>query len=262
MKVSIIIPAHNEQRRIGKTLKVYSEYFEKLRKERILDYEIIVSINATTDKTKDIVKSFQKSNKRILYLDLIQGGKGHAIIEGFKLALKDKRELIGFVDADLATPPEAFHDLIKNIGDYDGVIASRWLKGSIIRTKQTLLRKITSNGFNFVVRSMLFLPYADTQCGAKLFKKDTIAKVINGLNITKWAFDIDLLYNIKREKLNIKEIPTIWEDKKESKLNLIVVPFQMFIAVLRIRLLHSPFGFVIKAYDHLPESLKIHHRFN
>lgn len=258
MKVAIVIPAYNEEKRIGKTLDAYSKYFTALEKKTKLKYEIIVVINGTTDSTEKVVKYYQKRNRSIRYLNLVKGGKGYAILEGFKIALEKKHDLIGFVDADMATPPEAFHALINQINSFDGVIASRWMKGSIIKTPQTLLRKITSRGFNMLVRLFLSLSFADTQCGAKLFTRNALSSVISSVGTTRWAFDIDLLYQLKRKGYKIKEIPTIWEDKKESKLNLTKVPFQMFAALVRLRLLYSPFRFLVVWYNKLPEKLKMH----
>lgn len=259
-KVSIIIPAHNEEKRIGKTLKEYISYFKNLKKQKILDFELIVVLNACSDNTSKVVEKY--SCKELKVLEFKQGGKGFAITEGFKEAIKNKNiDFIGFVDADLATPPKAFYDLIKTLQKnkkIDGTIASRWLKNSVIKTPQTLLRKITSRGFNFLVRGILFLPYKDTQCGAKLFKRKAIEEIITELTITMWAFDIDLLYRIKKNKNVIAEIPTVWEDKRDSKLNLIKVPFKMFSSIIRLRLIHSKFNFVVKAYDKLPERIKIH----
>src|SRR3989338_9068086 len=149
-KGCIVIPAYNEEKRIGKTLETYSTYFESLRKEKKIDYEILVVINNTKDRTEEIVKRYIKMNSRIRYLNLKPSGKGFAIIEGFKDALKRDNDLIGFVDADMATSPEEYWKLIKNIGDYDGVIASRGLKYSMV--KASLYRKLTNRGFNTVVR--------------------------------------------------------------------------------------------------------------
>src|SRR3972149_6124201 len=123
MKISIIIPAYNEEKRIGKTLQAYSKHFNSLAKGKNLDYEILVVINNTTDRTEEIVKKIQKKNKRIKYLNLKQGGKGYAIIEGFKDALKRKNELIGFVDSDMSTPPEEYARLALQMKNYDGIIA-------------------------------------------------------------------------------------------------------------------------------------------
>jgi len=257
MKVSIVIPAHNEEKRIAKTLESYGNYFNKQTK---LNYEILVVINATTDNTLKIVNKFRKKNSKIKLINIKEGGKGLAVIDGFNSALNRNFDLIGFVDADSATPPQAFYDLIVKIRDYDGVIAGRWLKESIIKTKQTLLRRITSRAFNFIVRSLFLMKYRDTQCGAKLFRSKVLKEIVNEIGLTQWAFDVDLLYQAKKKGFNIKEVPTIWEDKKEGKLNLIKVPFMMFTGVLRLRLVNSPFNFIVRAYDTLPDILKIHHK--
>ena len=260
MKLYIIIPAYNEEKRISKTLESYLEFFKKIKKENKLDFNILVVINNTKDKTKIIVENYCKKYSELSYLDLEKGGKGYAVIEGFKYALKKDFDLIGYVDADLATPPEAFYMLVERIKNYDGIIASRWNKKSIIKTPQTLLRKITSRGFNFLVRILFFMPYNDTQCGAKLFKKEAIKNVVNKIGITKWAFDIDLLYNLKKSDYKIIESPTIWEDKTDSKLNLKTVPLMMFLSIVRLRILNSPFKKIVDIYDKIPEKIKIHHR--
>lgn len=167
MKISIIIPAYNEEKRIGRTLEEYCRFFrEKKTKSREMgkkfDFEILVVINNTTDNTEEVVKKYSKKYREIRYLNFEQGGKGFAIIEGFKDVLKRDNEMIGFVDADMATPVFAFNDLIKNINGYDGIIASRWMKGA--KAKRTFKKKIVSAGFNFIVRCLFLFPYHDTQC--------------------------------------------------------------------------------------------------
>ena len=261
MKIAIIIPAHNEEKRIGHTLSLYSSYFENLRKKthpKKFDYEILVVINATNDKTEEIVKNFKKKNKRISYLNLIKGGKGYAIIEGFKHALKKDFDFLGFVDADAATPPKAFYDLIKNINGFDGIIASRYVKGAIVNPKQSIQRIIVSRIFNFLVRILFLMPYKDTQCGAKIFKKIVIEKIIDKIGITQWAFDVDLLYQIKKEGFRIKEFPTIWSDKEYSKINFVKSGPRMALSIIRLRLINSKLKFIVRGYDMLPDWLKIH----
>lgn len=241
-KLVIIIPAYNEEKRIAGTLEEYGKFFTNLKKTKKLDSEILVVINNTHDLTEEIVKKYRKKYKIIKYLNFKQGGKGFAIMEGFKEALKDKKNsLIGFVDADMATGPKAFYDLVKNIGDCDGIIASRWIKGSIVKTKQTFLRRILSRGFNLITRAMFFMPYRDTQCGAKVFRRRILEQITPELNITQWAFDVNLLYLCRKKGFKIREFPTIWEDKHESKLEIAKIPFQMFSGVLRLRIINSPF---------------------
>ena len=195
MKLSIIIPAYNEEKRIGKTLEAYSVFFEKIRKAEKIEYEIFIVINNTKDKTEQVVQSFRKKNKKIIYINLEKGGKGYAITEGFKNALKRKNDFIGFVDADLATFPDQFFLLLKNIEGYDATIASRALPESKVYT--SLKRRITSRGFNFVVRSLLFLPYKDTQCGAKLFRREPAKLIAENKSLAQWAFDVQILYMLQ-----------------------------------------------------------------
>lgn len=258
MQLSIIMPAYNEEKRIGITLGAYSKHFEALRKKNILDYEILVVINNTKDRTEEIVKRAQKSNKRIKYLNLRRGGKGYAITEGFKDALKRKNDLIGFVDADMATPPEAFFYLVKNRGNSDGAIASRYVKGSEIHPKVTLRRLVVARGFNFMIRAILFLPYKDTQCGAKIFKRRVIEKILPKLTFSRWAFDVDVLYACKKFGFKIKELPTRWYDKEYSKLNLFQAMPGMALAIIRLRLLNSRYlNVFMRIYDKVLNRLRL-----
>ena len=249
MKISITIPAYNEEKRIGKTLKTYSTYFEELRKDKKLDYEILVVINNTTDKTENIVKKFVKTNKRIKYLNLKSGGKGYAVVEGFKDSLKRKNDLVGFVDADMATSPEEYYKLITELKNCDGVIASRYVKNAVIKPRPSISRLIAKRMFNFLVRGILFLPYNDTQCGAKIFKREAISKVVNLITMSKWAFDVDLLYTLRKKGFKVKEIPTVWVDKEYSKINFWSAGPWMALGVIRLRLLDSRLKRIVLLYN-------------
>lgn len=258
--ISIVIPAYNEEKRIGKILEKYSLFFEeKKKKKEIKDFELLVVINNTKDKTEEIVKQFAKKYNEVRYLNFKQGGKGFAIIEGFKDALERDNKLIGFVDGDMSTPPEAFYDLILKIKNYDGIIADRWDKRSIITPKQSFLRRFISRGYNFIVRTLFLFPYKDTQCGAKLFKREVLEKNINKVVTSNWGFDIALLYCLKKEsRAKIISIPTEWHDEVGSHINLKKTPIMMFASSIRLRLIHSPLNFLVRFYRKLPQKIKIH----
>ncbi|HIG51912.1 TPA: glycosyltransferase [Candidatus Pacearchaeota archaeon] len=248
--LAILIPAYNEEKRIGKTLDSYSEYFENLRKNGKINYDLIVIINNTFDDTEKIVKQKQRKNRLINYINLEKGGKGFAITAGFKKVLNEsENDLIGFVDADMSTRPEAFYDLILKLGNYDGVIASRYLKGSLVKPKPPLKRIIVSRIFNKLIRVLLFLPYKDTQCGAKVFRRNLIEKILPKITFSKWAYDVDLLYNAKKKNFKIIEVPTIWSDKEYSKINFMKSGPWMVLGIIRLRLINSPLRFLIGVYD-------------
>ncbi len=261
MMFSIVIPAYNEEKRIGRMLEAYGEFFSKKKSgKEVDDFELLMVINNTTDRTEEIIKKFSKKYKEIRYIKFKKGGKGFAITEGFKDALKIKEnKLIGFVDADMSTPPEAFYDLIKKIDGYDGIIANRWDKRSTIISRQSFLRRFISRGYNFIVKTLFLLPFEDTQCGAKLFKREILENNVQKIITSNWGFDIALLYCLKKEsKAKIKSIPTLWQDKVGSKINLKKTPIMMFASCIRLRLIHSPFRFIVKFYRKLPKRLKIH----
>jgi glycosyltransferase involved in cell wall biosynthesis len=256
MKLGIVIPAHNEERRIGPTLKEYSTFFEQIRKSKAnFDYEIFIVINNTKDKTESIVKAQSKLNKRVTYVNLPKGGKGYAVLEGFKYFEKEKFDLIGFVDADMSTRPEAYFDLVENIKGYDGIIASRYLKGSVVNPRPTLARFISSRSFNFLIRAILFLPYRDTQCGAKIFRRKALENTVPKITFSKWAFDVDVIYTLRKNGFRVKEHKTVWSDKAYSKINFMSSAPMMLLAIIRLRILNSPFKRFIRIYDHLITSL-------
>lgn len=247
MKTIIIIPAYNEEKRIERTLDEYGKFFKNK------NTEILVVINNTTDNTEKIVKKYREKYNFIRYLNFRQVGKGFAIIEGFKEALKKDFDLIGFVDADMATPPEAYFDLVKNINGYNGIIASRYVKGAIVKPKQSISRIVVSRIFNFLIRVLFLMPYKDTQCGAKLFKKYAIKRVINKIDMTQWAFDIELLYLLRKEKCEIKEHPTFWADKEYSKINFMKAGPRMVLSIIRLRLINSLFEPLLRPLKFIAE---------
>lgn len=249
--LSIVIPAYNEEKRIGNMLSNYSLYFENLRKNENLDYEFIVVINNTSDNTEEIVKSAQKKNPRIKFLNLKPGGKGFALIQGFKEAFKSNSKFVGFVDADMATSPEEYARLFFLIKDSDGAIADRYLPGAKVYPPNTFRRIVVSRIFNALVRAILIFPYRDTQCGAKIFRKQNLEKILSDLTMSQWAFDVDLLYCMKKKGFKIKAVPTIWIDKEYSKINFWRAGPWMLLGVIRLRILHSPFRKFLKIYDKL-----------
>jgi len=249
MKLSIIFPAHNEEKRIVVPLKNYARFFQREYKN---NFEILVIINACRDNTLGVVKELKKKYPQIRYLNYKPGGKGFAITKGFKHV---KGDLVGFVDADESTSPDQFNKLINNINGFGGVVASRWMRESIVEPKQGMIRRIASRTFNFLSRVLFNLTLRDTQCGAKLFKKKVISKILPGLGVTDWAFDIDLLYNIKKEGFKIREIPIIWRDSDASKLRVVKTTIEMFLAILQLRIINSPLRRLLKPLKPLVRSI-------
>ncbi len=239
MKISIIIPAYNEEERISNTLHTYHRFFDELKNKEILDVELVVVLNGCVDNTLGVVTEIQHQLSDIYVINSVQPGKGLAIKLGFADALTRPNDWIGFVDADMATSPEEFYKLIINRNGYDGIIASRYMPGAQVYPPRPWIKRWGSKIFyESLVRLLFGISYYDFQCGAKVFKRQVIEKITPELTIKQWAFDVELLYLCKKHGFHVHEFPTIWYDQVGSKLRL-GAGFYMLGALIRLRLYYS-----------------------
>jgi len=246
VKLSIIIPAHNEEHRLPPVLRRYAEYFFQSLEN---NFEIIVVANGSTDNTAGVARDIAKEYPQIKVIEETgRIGKGGAVILGAKAA---QGEWIGFVDADGATAAEEFERLFRCAAAADGVIASRWKRGAKVNVPQRGLRLLSSRLFNGLIRMVLGLRYEDTQCGAKIFKAKAWRTILPNIGTTRFAFDVDLLFQLKRHGFQVLEEPTVWNDVEGSKVQVFNTSVEMFLAVIRMRLVYSPFQFTVQWYDRL-----------
>ena len=239
MKISIIIPAYNEASRIKGTLQKYHTFFSNPVVADKIAAHFFVIPNGCTDNTSAIVECLIPQLPNVSCHPIMQKGKGRAIKEGFIIALQQESDFIGFVDADGATSPEAFYDLLYDIDIYDGVIASRYMPGSYIYPPRPFIKRWGSKLiYEPLARAVLGLSYYDFQCGAKVFKKHAIERIAPLLTIEQWAFDAELLHLCKRFNFIIKEMPTVWYDQDNSKLK-IKSGFRMLSAIFSIKEKHK-----------------------
>lgn len=242
MNIALIVPAHNEENRIQKTLSTYCSFFKKQSNNIAVTFFVV--LNGCTDATETVITNLQQEYPgSIILLHLKESGKGLAVKYGFLRAINDDiYNLIGFVDADMATEPQYYYELINNIDQFDGIIASRYIPGAHVYPPRPLIKRLGSKFiFESLIKLLFGMSYYDYQCGAKLFTKQCIKKIAPQLTVTQWAFDVELLYLCKKEHFSIKEIPTTWYDQAGSKLK-ISAGFYMLKALFVIRiasLLHT-----------------------
>jgi glycosyltransferase involved in cell wall biosynthesis len=232
----LLIPAYNEERRIEPVLRDYGRYFQENYRGK---FQLVVVLNGCHDNTRAVVERVAKDFPAISLLDFPDPiGKGGALIEGFKLA--SRADAVGYVDADGATPPRAFHDLVKHLDEADCVIGSRWLPGAVLHQEQTNKRQFASRVFHLIVQGLFWMNIRDTQCGAKVVRHEAVEKIHANLRIADMAFDINLLYSLNRAGCRILEVPTEWTDQIGSKVTLFRTSLTMFLSAVRIRLIYSP----------------------
>lgn len=234
----LLVPAYNEEERIEPMLLEFAEYFEKNYPGK---FQMTVVLNGCRDNTIGVVRRVAEKHPVVSALEFAEPiGKGGALIEGLKLA--PLADLIGYVDADGATGPKAFHDLVKRMDEADCVIGSRWLPGAVLHQSQTWVRRFVSRCFHLVVQMFLWLNIKDTQCPAKVMRRAAVEKIHDSLMTADLAFDVNLLYSLKRSGFSVLEVPTEWTDKVGSKVTQTLVrsSLVMFLSVVRLRLIYSP----------------------
>jgi glycosyltransferase involved in cell wall biosynthesis len=229
----ILIPAHNESQRIEPAIRDFCAHFAHTA-------HVTVVANGCTDETVAIVNDLKSRYANLDVLD-IPGriGKGGAVRAGFKIA---RETYVGFVDADHSTSAAEFERLFHLCVEQgrDGVIGSRWLPDSRVFPQQPIARQIASRTFNLLVKTLLGLPYADTQCGAKIFRRSCIDSVFDQLELADFTFDIDLLLALRNSKFSVREEPTEWSNRAAgTKIKLIPTAYKMLAATLRLRLRQS-----------------------
>ena len=211
MKISVVITAYNEEKRIYGTLKRIKEYMKK-RKHR---YELIVVDDGSSDQTLSVIKKLSIPSLLILRNPVNQG-KGYSVKKGLMHA---KYPLILFSDSDLATPIEELDRFIKYVKEgCDIVIASRNLKESEIVVKQPVYRQLLGKTFSLIVNALVLKEFKDTQCGFKLFRSECAKRIVKYQTLNRFSFDVEILFIARKMGFRVKEVPVKWIDKAGSTL--------------------------------------------
>ena len=231
MRVSVIIPAYNEENRLPKTLKAVDEYLKKQGYE----YEILAVNDGSKDKTAEMVRRLELQIKGLRLVDNEQNhGKGYAVRQGM---LEAKGDFRVFMDADNSTSIDHIEKMWPEFkAGNDVVICSRDLKESVILQKQAWWRMRLGDIFNLIVQIFSGLwGFWDTQCGFKGFSAKAAKDIFSKAKINRWAFDVEALVLAKQFRYNIKEIPVTWINDAHSKVNLKGM-IQMLFEILQIRI--------------------------
>ncbi len=228
--ISVVIPAYNEEARLGPTVERTMAYLEA----RGGDWEIIVVDDGSRDRTIAVAEAAASGDRRVRVLGHRGNrGKGAAVRDGM-LATTTDRAL--FSDADLATPIDELAKLEARLdAGADVAIASRALPGSDIRTRQHPLREMMGRTFNLAVRTLVFGGIRDTQCGFKLFTRAAAHDLFARATIDGFAFDVELLW-LARGRYRIDEVPVVWHHVEESKVSPGSDAARMFLDLLKLRL--------------------------
>ena len=240
--LSIIIPAFNEEARIGPTLDAIVEYLDA----QPYSWEVMVVDDGSSDATSEGVAERARALGGVSLQRIPHRGKGWAVRHGM-LASSGAYRLM--CDADLAMPVELIASFIERMEDgYDAVIGSRQAPGAR-RYNEPLMRHVRGRVFNMLVRLAVVGGYADTQCGFKCFRAEQAETLFRLQKTRGLAFDVELLYLARKQGLKVVEIPIDWYHDRDSKVRTGVDSLSMFIDALRVRVRDLTGGYVLEDGD-------------
>src|SRR5712692_4682366 len=228
-ELSIVIPSFNEELRLPVTLADISAYIRASKRET----EVIVVDDGSTDRTADIASSFRGEIQRLRVIaNKKNRGKGYSVRHGM---LEARGRIVLFTDADLSAPIDEADKLLAALADHDVAIGSRALNRSLISVHQSVFREYAGIIFNFIVRAILRLPFVDTQCGFKAFRRERCRVIFQQQRIERFGFDPELLYLARHHGLRAVEIPVRWAHSPDTKVSMLRDSIQMFLDIFLIR---------------------------
>ena len=231
MHLSVVIPAYNEEKRIGKTLREVSRYLEKQNYE----HEILVVDDGSKDDTVKVAESLASEIRNLKVVGYAKNqGKGYAVRFGLSKATGEYRL---FTDADNSTSMDQIEKMWPYLEKgFNIVIGSRDIKGAVLDPPQPWLRHmLLGEGFKLYRKLVAGLwNIQDTQCGFKCFSKKVVSDIIPKCRISRFAFDPEILVLANRAGYRIKEVPVYWKNDLESKVNFKSV-FNMALDLLKLR---------------------------
>ncbi|WP_376791947.1 dolichyl-phosphate beta-glucosyltransferase [Thermoflexus sp.] len=226
--LSIIIPAHNEERRLPQTLGQIDRFLQGWRQPA----EVIVVENGSTDRTADIVEAFARDHPYVRLIQTPRRGKGLAVRLGM-LAARGRYRYI--CDADLSTPiEEVVKFLPPQLEGFDVAIGSREVAGAR-RIGEPLYRHVIGRLFNAIVRALAVPGFQDTQCGFKMFRAEVAEDLFRVQRLDGMSFDVEVLFIARMRRYRIVEVPVTWYFNPESRVRLFRDSLNMFRELLMIR---------------------------
>ena len=227
--LSIIIPSYNEESRLPATLERIAAYLSDSQCEA----EVLVVDDGSKDGTAAVADYFRiKIPTLRVIANGVNRGKGYSVRHGMQEA---RGRIALFTDADLSAPIEEAGKLIDALDTHDVAIGSRAMDRSLISVHESPFREFAGIIFNKIVRIILWLPFVDTQCGFKAFRREPCAILFQQQTIERFGFDPELLYLARHHGLRAVEIPVRWGHSPATKVSMLRDSIQMFIDIFTIR---------------------------
>ena len=228
--LSIIIPSYNEEARLPATLERIAAYLSASGRNA----EVLVVDDGSKDGTAAVAEYYGVKIPGLRVVSNgVNRGKGFSVRHGIQEA---RGRIALFTDADISAPIEEAGKLIEALDNYVVAIGSRAMDRNLITVHESPFREFAGIIFNKIVRVILWLPFVETQCGFKAFRRERCGIIFEQQTIERFGFDPELLYLARHHGLKVVEIPVRWGHSPATKVSMLHDSIQLFIDVFTIRL--------------------------
>ena len=232
LSFDITFPVYNERNQLRESVLKVIEFCNA---NKISEYVITIADNGSNDGTSEIAQQLEQAHQVVRYIKIEQKGVGIALKKVWQSSSCD---ILGTMDIDLSTDIRHFkevYDCFQENNNVDLVVGSRLLSDSVV-IGRTLVREITSRGFNKILSKLLKIRFTDGMCGFKFISKEVFDKLmLIGIQNDEWFFDTELLVKAEWNGFKILEIPVYWEDDRNSKVILIPLILRYLKEIGRLR---------------------------
>jgi len=227
--LSIVIPVHNEERRLPSTIEQALQFLS----QQSYSAELILVENGSQDRTLELAKAYAARYPQIRVIQEQARGKGLAVRRGMLEACGEYRFM---ADADFSMPPQEINRFLPPaLPNVDIAIASREAPGAV-RYNEPAYRHFIGRIFNLMIRILALPEYHDTQCGFKCLRGEVADALFPYQTLTGWAFDVEILYIARKRGYRIVELPIPWYFNADSKVRVWRDSLEMARELMTIRI--------------------------
>ena len=234
-QISIIVPAYNEASRLPHSLRLLRDHVgAPSRASR--SFEVLIVVEHSTDGTLELAREAVSEQANFHVIDnRVHRGKGYAVRSGMRQA---RGAIQFYMDADLSVPLEEIDRFLAHFEAHpedDVLLGSRQHPGSRIERRQNLLRQTMGRMFNRVLRVLSLLPFRDTQCGFKAFRREAARQIFALQSLDAFAFDVEVLLLAQSLGCRLCELPVRWLNSPESKVRIVGDSLRMLLDAFSVR---------------------------
>jgi glycosyltransferase involved in cell wall biosynthesis len=230
--VDVIVPVYNEEHALPRTIPKLCTFLS----EPAFPYSwrIVIADNASADGTPEVGRRLaDEHGDQVEYVRIEAKGRGRALKRTW---LASPMEIVSYMDVDLSTDLEAFPALIGAIAEegFDVAIGSRLAQGS--QVKRSLGRRVLTGGYNLMIKAVFSTRFSDAQCGFKAVSREATQRVVPLIEDNDWFFDTELLILAEKLGYRVKDIPVVWDEDKDTRVNVAATIVEDLRGLLRLRL--------------------------